>query len=174
MNKETSRRAIDASLVSTTSSFLLLNFHVFRLYSDRTYAPFSHFSRPFFFASPPPLACKFRLSRFCNVDVRIGNTYARTRSLDRRRQRYSREPRTKREFPSRSSIQRINMEIPKRLTNERIASTQNLRGTLATARRLYQRGARVARRSSSRIGVAAPRRSSTFYFLAPASASDLL
>lgn len=40
MNKETSRRAIDASLVSTTSSFLLLNFHVFRLYSDRTYAPF--------------------------------------------------------------------------------------------------------------------------------------
>lgn len=147
------KKRVDALSTLVSSSFLLLNFHVFRLYSDRFSLLFS--------ASPPPLACEFRLSRFRNVDVRI----ARTRSLDRRRQRYSREPRTKRGFPSRSSIRRINMEIPKRLTNERIASTQNLGGTLGTAALSSTTEAR-GWREDRRVALASPRPNDLPLFIA--------
>lgn len=104
-------------------------------------------------------------------------TRAATRSLDRRRQRLqARTTHAKREFPSRSSIRRINMEIPKRLTYERIASTQNLAGTLGPALSLSYTTEARGWREDRRVALASPaphRSSSTFYSLAPASASDL-
>lgn len=123
------------------------------------------------------MACKFRLSRFCNVE-RSDREYLRAPPPGRWIEGgngYRREPRT-RNVNSR--------HVPR--SDELIWKFQSALRTNESRRRkisqaplvllslLYHRGARVARRSSSRIGVAAPRRSSsTFYSLAAASASDL-